>query len=447
MEKRTIQDIAAVLVEKNGLEKRSAEQFAQAFFAVISEGLERDGQVKVRGLGTFKIVEVGDRESVSVSTGERVLIQGHAKVTFTPDATMKELVNKPFSQFETVPLNEGVNFDDMASPLLSTQRETAEAEEEAEVEAETEEAPIEAEAKPEADTDREPVAEPETEQMVETVSEPEPEPEPDPEPEPEQEPESEQEPEQEQESETEQESEPEQEPEQESEPEQEPKPESPLGENEGASREKVVVHTVYVPQEEVKPEPNTWNTVLKVLGVLLLLVAAAAGGYYFGYQKGKQYVQECEVAIPAVVPVDTTANDTMSVDSTATTAAADTVQAAPQPEQQSVAEAKPEVQEEKPTVREEKPAVQEEKPAPKVVEDKWEKADPRLRYGAYRIVGEDFTIKVRPGETTARMAKRTLGSGMECYIEAFNGIKSNADLKEGQTVKIPKLELKKKRKK
>ena len=425
MEKRTIQDIAAVLVEKNGLEKRSAEQFAQAFFAVISEGLERDGQVKVRGLGTFKIVEVGDRESVSVSTGERVLIQGHAKVTFTPDATMKELVNKPFSQFETVPLNEGVNFDDMASPLLSTQRETAEAEEEAEVEAETEEAPIEAEAKPEADTDREPVAEPETEQMVETVSEPEPEPEPDPEPELESEPE--------------QESEPELEPEQE--------PESPLGENDEASREKVVVHTVYVPQEEVKPEPNTWNTVLKVLGVLLLLVAAAAGGYYFGYQKGKQYVQECEVATPAVVPVDTTANDTMSVDSTATTAVADTIQAAPQPEQQSVAEAKSEVQEEKPAVREEKPAVQEEKPAPKVVEDKWEKADPRLRYGAYRIVGEDFTIKVRPGETTARMAKRTLGSGMECYIEAFNGIKSNADLKEGQTVKIPKLELKKKRKK
>ena len=433
MEKRTIQDIAAVLVEKNGLEKRSAEQFAQAFFAVISEGLERDGQVKVRGLGTFKIVEVGDRESVSVSTGERVLIQGHAKVTFTPDATMKELVNKPFSQFETVPLNEGVNFDDMASPLLSTQRETAEAEEEAEVEAETEEAPIEAEAKPEADTDREPVAEPETEQMVETVSEPELEPEPELESEPELEPEPEQE------SETEQESEPELEPEQE--------PESPLGENEEASREKVVVHTVYVPQEEVKPEPNTWNTVLKVLGVLLLLVAAAAGGYYFGYQKGKQYVQECEVAIPAVVPVDTTANDTMSVDSTATTAAADTVQAVPQPEQQSVAEAKPEVQEEKPAVREEKPAVQEEKPAPKVVGDKWEKADPRLRYGAYRIVGEDFTIKVRPGETTARMAKRTLGSGMECYIEAFNGIKSNADLKEGQTVKIPKLELKKKRKK
>ena len=208
-----------------------------------------------------------------------------------------------------------------------------------------------------------------------------------------------------------------------------------------------MVHTVYVPQEEVKPEPSTWNTVLKVLGVLLLLVAAAAGGYYFGYQKGRQYVQECEVAIPAVVPVDTTANDTVSVDSTATTAAADTVQAAPQPEQQSVAEAKPEVREEKPAVREEKPAVQEEKPAPKVVEDKWEKADPRLRYGAYRIVGEDFTIKVRPGETTARMAKRTLGSGMECYIEAFNGIKSNADLKEGQTVKIPKLELKKKRKK
>ena len=117
MEKRTIQEIAAILVEKNGLDKRTAEQFAQTLFAVISEGLERDGLVKVRGLGTFKIVEVSDRESVSVSTGERVLIQGHSKVTFTPDATMKELVNKPFSQFETVALNEGVDFEDMNAEL------------------------------------------------------------------------------------------------------------------------------------------------------------------------------------------------------------------------------------------------------------------------------------------------------------------------------------------
>ena len=113
MDKKTIQEIASILVEKNGLQQRDAERFALAMFSVIREGLEREGQVKVRGLGTFKIIGVEARESVSVMTGERVLIQGHDKITFTPDATMKELVNKPFSQFETVVLNEGVVFDDL----------------------------------------------------------------------------------------------------------------------------------------------------------------------------------------------------------------------------------------------------------------------------------------------------------------------------------------------
>ena len=113
MDKKTIQDISHILVDKNGLGAREAEHFAAAMFSVIRDGLLRDQQVKVRGLGTFKIIEVGARESVSVSTGERVLIAGHDKITFTPDATMKELVNKPFSQFETVVLNEGVDFEDV----------------------------------------------------------------------------------------------------------------------------------------------------------------------------------------------------------------------------------------------------------------------------------------------------------------------------------------------
>ena len=73
--------------------------------------------------------------------------------------------------------------------------------------------------------------------------------------------------------------------------------------------------------------------------------------------------------------------------------------------------------------------------------------DARVKHGAYRIVGDDFTVTVRPGETTARIAKRTLGAGMECYIEVYNGIKSNTELKAGQTIKIPKLEWKKKKKK
>ena len=113
MGKISIQDLSQALVARNGLDKRNAAAFVSAMFDIIQTNLEKDKIVKVKGLGTFKIIDVDDRESVNVNTGERVLIEGHNKITFTPDALMKELVNKPFSQFETVVLNEGVDFEDM----------------------------------------------------------------------------------------------------------------------------------------------------------------------------------------------------------------------------------------------------------------------------------------------------------------------------------------------
>lgn len=113
MGKLTIQDIAKVLVEKSGLTQKEANKFATEMFFIIQQRLEEDELVKIKGFGTFKIINVEARESVSVRTGERVMIDSHAKVTFTPDTVMKELVNKPFSQFETVVLNDGVEFDDV----------------------------------------------------------------------------------------------------------------------------------------------------------------------------------------------------------------------------------------------------------------------------------------------------------------------------------------------
>lgn len=113
MGKLTIQDIAKVLVEKSGLTQKEANKFATEMFSIIQQRLEEDELVKIKGFGTFKIINVEARESVSVRTGERVMIDSHAKVTFTPDTVMKELVNKPFSQFETVVLNDGVEFDDV----------------------------------------------------------------------------------------------------------------------------------------------------------------------------------------------------------------------------------------------------------------------------------------------------------------------------------------------
>ena len=115
MGKLTIQDIAKILVEKSGLHQREANQFATEMFAIILQRLQEGDQVKVKGLGTFKIISVEARESVSVRTGERVVIEGHDKVSFIPDNMMKELVNKPFSQFETVVLNDGVEFSDISN--------------------------------------------------------------------------------------------------------------------------------------------------------------------------------------------------------------------------------------------------------------------------------------------------------------------------------------------
>ena len=115
MAKTALQLIADTVAKKHKIAVKDAEKFVSAMFDVMNEGLKTDKLVKVKGLGTFKVQAVKPRESVNVNTGERVLIEGHDKVSFTPDATMKELVNKPFAQFETVVLNDGVDFTDIDS--------------------------------------------------------------------------------------------------------------------------------------------------------------------------------------------------------------------------------------------------------------------------------------------------------------------------------------------
>ena len=113
-EKITLQDIINLLCEKQGISPKDSETFVRTMFDVIEEALTNEKYVKIKGLGTFKLTEVNSRESVHVNTGERIEIQGHSKVSFTPDTSMKELINKPFSHFETVVLNEGVELEDTA---------------------------------------------------------------------------------------------------------------------------------------------------------------------------------------------------------------------------------------------------------------------------------------------------------------------------------------------
>ena len=111
-EKITLQDLINLFGEKQSMSKKDAELFVRSLFDLIEEALATEKYVKVKGFGTFKLTEVDSRESVNVNTGERIEIQGHTKVSFTPDTTMKDLINKPFAHFETVVLNDGVEFED-----------------------------------------------------------------------------------------------------------------------------------------------------------------------------------------------------------------------------------------------------------------------------------------------------------------------------------------------
>lgn len=110
-EKINIQNLTDELAESYGINKKDAETFIKEFFSVIEEGLEKDKYVKIKGFGTFKLIDVDSRESINVNTGERFEIQGHTKVTFTPDNNIKEAINKPFSAFQTVVLADGVTID------------------------------------------------------------------------------------------------------------------------------------------------------------------------------------------------------------------------------------------------------------------------------------------------------------------------------------------------
>lgn len=384
MAKLTNSDLAAVLVNKKGLTKKEAIQFVNELFVVVRKGLQEDKLVKVKGLGTFKIIEVDDRESVNVNTGERVLIEGHSKISFIPDSLMKELVNKPFSQFETVVLRDGVDFTDMAA--------TSENEQENEIE-------------PESAPEPTPVVEPE---------EPKPEPEQEVEPEPEPEPEPEVVPEEETEPEPLVELEPLDEPTPLEEPEQQEEPKDVV-DSESSTTPLVDFET----DEEESASGFNW---IKWLTAAVFCILIFGGGYYVGkIATGPQEVKTNEQKeTPAKKKV---AKPVQTVTAVAQEVKKDTLKKVESQPAHNVAQMV----------------------APAEDFDKYEQMDARIRTGAYRIVGTDHTEKVRATDNLARICKRTIGPGMECYLTAYNGIKSDADLKPGMEIKIPKLERKKKK--
>ena len=268
MGKLTIQDIAKVLVEKSGLTQKEANKFATEMFSIIQQRLEEDELVKIKGFGTFKIINVEARESVSVRTGERVMIDSHAKVTFTPDTVMKELVNKPFSQFETVVLNDGVEFDDVAE---DNEEDVAPVED---VISPVEELPVVEMAQVEEEP-----------QVVETPQ-------------------------------IEEEPQVEEEPQIEEEPQVEEIPMVKLAEDEPVEEEPVA-------DEEPVEEESSWKKWLLAVAVVLVLMGLSAyGGYYYAMQK--MSAQKTETA---TIKKDEVATPEKPVDSVAV--AKDTVVAAP----------------------------------------------------------------------------------------------------------------------
>ena len=387
MSKLNIYDLCSVLTSKNGLDDKESHRFIKAMFDVIQEGLDEDKIVKVKGLGTFKIIEVDDRESINVNTGERVLIEGHSKLTFTPDSVMKEIVNKPFSQFETVILNEGVDFPEpvVEEPAVEDiiADEPAEDKEiivEPQIDNNVAEQSVEEEPVAEKTVAEEPVAE-------EPVAE-------------------------------------------------EPVAEEPVSEdsvveftddndNVQSGEENSVEESVF----ETSNNNSILRWILSGVAVLLLILGAAYGGYLYGryelseeiaYKQMKADLKTAEITTKkaqvaikkdsVAQEVDATKIGAMSIDNK---------------DESANDEAKTETA--------------------KTSSDKYEDMDIRVRTGAYRIIGEDRTVKAKAGQTVEDIATKLLGPGMSCYVEVYNGLDGKATLKEGQTIKIPKLELKKRR--
>ena len=166
--KLLLQDLADLMARHDGITKKKADAFVRAFFETIRQGLETDRYVKIKGFGTFKLVEVGERESVNISTGERFQISGHAKISFTPDTALKDLVNRPFAHFQTITLSEDVNLDELESVQVEEEvipQVTLPAPEPAE------EVPVQAEEVP-VPAEEEPVQAEEIPEPVEEVPEP-----------------------------------------------------------------------------------------------------------------------------------------------------------------------------------------------------------------------------------------------------------------------------------
>lgn len=454
MSKFSLNTLGKLLADKSGLSQVEAELFIRKMFDVCNQGLDADKQVKIKWLGTFKIQATKDRESINVNTGERFTIEGRDKLTFTPDNILKEIVNKPFAQFETVVVNDGVDFDEIDEKFGEEQTEDAPAQaidfldeektatpnpevvvngSEKEKEKEAEDELAKQIAIEQAKLERLKQAQLEQERIQKEKLEKE---------------------KQEQER-----------------LEQERLEQEKLELAQQQQALKAVVEPA-VPasdeseeEEEEEETSNSHHIVIPrylVVAVCLIVVALIGGMGWFAFNYGQMTAQRDHLAMqlnqyhqaptkkvpakPAAAPLsqEQKLRQKAMEDSIRMAKTAEAVKLAEKSDKESASAEKAKQTEAKAKAEAKEKAKDktEEKATSKIASSQYDK-DARVRTGAYRIIGVAQTVTVGAGQTLEQISTRYLGSGMECYVEALNG---TSTVKAGQKIKIPKLELKKKKK-
>lgn len=459
MSKFSLNTLGKLLADKSGLSQVEAELFIRKMFDVCNQGLDADKQVKIKWLGTFKVQATKDRESINVNTGERFTIEGRDKLTFTPDNILKEIVNKPFAQFETVVVNDGVDFDEIDEKFGEEQTEDAPAQvidfldeektatpnpeavvngSEKEKEKEAEDELAKQIAIEQAKLERLKQAQLEQERIQKEKQEQE---------------------------------RLEQERLEQERLEQERLEQEKLELTQQQQAQKAVVEPA-VPasdeseeEEEEEESSNSHHIVIPrylVVAVCLIVVALIGGMGWFAFNYGQMTAQRDHLAMqlnqyhqapakkvpakPAAAPLsqEQKLRQKAMEDSIRMAKTAEAVKLAEKSDEESASaeKAKQTEAKAKAEAKEKAKDKDEEKAASKIASSQYDK-DARVRTGAYRIIGVAQTVTVGAGQTLEQISTRYLGSGMECYVEALNG---TSTVKAGQKIKIPKLELKKKKK-
>ncbi len=452
MSKFSLNTLGKLLADKSGLSQVEAELFIRKMFDVCNQGLDADKQVKIKWLGTFKVQATKDRESINVNTGERFTIEGRDKLTFTPDNILKEIVNKPFAQFETVVVNDGVDFDEIDEKFGEEQTEDAPAQvidfldEEKTATPNPEVVVIESEKEKEAEDElakQIAIEQAKLEKLKQAQLEQER---------------------------LEQERLEQERLEQER-LEQERLEQEKLELAQQQQALKAVVEPA-VPasdeseeEEEEEESSNSHHIVIPrylVVAVCLIVVALIGGMGWFAFNYGQMTAQRDHLAMqlnqyhqapakkvpakPAAAPLsqEQKLRQKAMEDSIRMAKTAEAVKLAENSDEESASAEKAKQTEAKAKAEAKEKAKDkaEEKATSKIASSQYDK-DARVRTGAYRIVGVAQTVTVGAGQTLEQISTRHLGSGMECYVEALNGTNT---VKAGQKIKIPKLELKKKKK-